>query len=195
LANSTPSRRDQILLALAEMLETSPHERITTAGLAQHLQVSEAALYRHFPSKAKMYDGLLDFVEESLFSRVRAVLEAETSAEEHCQGILLLLLGFCERNPGICRILAGDALSGENPRLHTRANQILDRLETQIKQVLREAEIRENKRTALTIAETANMLIALAEGKIRQYVRSDFARLPTAQWGQQWQILRGSLFR
>ncbi len=195
MANSTPSRRDQILLALAEMLETSPHERITTAGLAQHLQVSEAALYRHFPSKAKMYDGLLDFVEESLFSRVRAVLEAETSAEEHCQGILLLLLGFCERNPGICRILAGDALSGENPRLHTRANQILDRLETQIKQVLREAEIRENKRTALTIAETANMLIALAEGKIRQYVRSDFARLPTAQWGQQWQILRGSLFR
>lgn len=195
MANSTPSRRDQILLALAEMLETSPHERITTAGLAQHLQVSEAALYRHFPSKAKMYDGLLDFVEESLFSRVRAVLEAETSAEEHCQGILLLLLGFCERNPGICRILAGDALSGENPRLHTRANQILDRLETQIKQVLREAEIRENKRTALSIAETANMLIALAEGKIRQYVRSDFARLPTAQWGQQWQILRGSLFR
>lgn len=195
MVNSTPSRRDQILLALAEMLETSPHDRITTARLAQHLQVSEAALYRHFPSKAKMYDGLLDFVEDSLFSRVRAVLEAQTSAEEHCQGILLLLLGFCERNPGICRILAGDALSGENQRLHTRANQILDRLETQIKQVLREAEIKENKRTVLTIAETANLLIAVTEGKIRQYVRSDFARLPTTQWGQQWQILRGGLFR
>lgn len=195
MANPAPSRRDQILLALAEMLESSPHSRITTARLAQHLQVSEAALYRHFPSKAKMYDGLLDFVEDSLFSRVRAVLETETGAEDHCQGILLLLLGFCERNPGISRILAGDALIGENQRLHSRANQILDRLETQLKQVLREAEVRENKRTVLTISETANMLIALAEGKIRQYVRSDFSRLPTGQWTRQWQTLEGRLFR
>jgi TetR/AcrR family transcriptional regulator len=195
LATKTPSRHDQILAALAEMLESSPHSRITTARLAQHLNVSEAALYRHFPSKAKMYDGLLEFVEDTVFSRVRVVLDKETTAEAQCGATLTLLLSFCERNPGISRILAGDALSGETLRLHKRAAQILSRLETQIKQIFREAEVRENKRTMLSASDTAELVMALAEGKIRQFVRSDFKRLPTSQWPQQWQQISENLFR
>ncbi len=195
MATNTPSRRDQILTALAEMLESSPHGKITTARLAQHLNVSEAALYRHFPSKAKMYDGLLEFVEETIFSRVRIVLENETTAEAQCGATLTLLLSFCERNPGICRLLAGDALNGETPRLHNRAAQVLSRLETQIKQIFREAEIRENKRTVLPVGEAAELVMALAEGRIRQFIRSDFSRLPTHHWPQQWQQISKNLFR
>lgn len=189
------SRRDQILIALAEMMESSPHGRITTAALGRHLGVSEAALYRHFPSKAKMYEGLLEFIEETIFTRIRTILENEPGAEARCHAILTLVLSFCERNPGISRILAGDALTGETERLHRRAAQILDRIETQIKQVLREAEIGENKRTVMSINETAEMLLALTEGKIRQFVRSDFSRLPTAHWPQQWHQIIDNLFR
>ena len=195
MATKKPSRHDQILSALAEMLETSPHSRITTAALAQHLKVSEAALYRHFPSKAKMYDGLLEFTEDAIFSRVRTILDHEISAEARCSGILSLLLSFCERNPGICRILAGDALNGESQRLHIRATQVLDRLETQIKQIFREAEVRENKRTVLSVGETSELLVAIAEGKIRQFVRSNFTRLPTSHWPQQWRQISINLFR
>ncbi len=195
MATKTPSRHDQILTALAEMLESSPHSRITTALLARHLSVSEAALYRHFPSKAKMYDSLLEFVEDTIFSRVRVVLDKETTAEAQCGATLTLLLSFCERNPGISRILAGDALTGETLRLHKRAAQVLSRLETQIKQIFREAEIRENKRTVLSASDTTELVMALAEGKIRQFVRSDFKRLPTSHWPQQWQQISRILFR
>ncbi len=192
---TNPSRRDQILVALAEMLESTPHGKITTAALARHLGVSEAALYRHFPSKAKMYEGLLQFTEDTIFTRVRIALDKEQTAEAQCHALLVLLLSFCERNPGICRLIAGDALVGENQRLHSQATQVLDRLETQIKQIFREAEYRENKRTVLSVSEAAEMLMALAEGKVRQFVRSDFARLPTNHWAEQWQYISNNLFR
>ena len=142
-----------------------------------------------------MYDGLLEFVEDTIFSRVRVVLDKETTAEAQCGATLSLLLSFCERNPGISRILAGDALSGETLRLHKRAAQVLNRLETQIKQIFREAEVRENKRTVLSASDTAELVMALAEGKIRQFVRSDFKRLPTSQWPQQWRQINENLFR
>ncbi|RLA46464.1 MAG: nucleoid occlusion factor SlmA [Gammaproteobacteria bacterium] len=189
------SRRDQILVALAEMMESSPHGRITTAALARHLGVSEAALYRHFPSKAKMYEGLIEFIEETIFTRIRIILENEPGVEARCHAILTLVLSFCERNPGISRILSGDALTGETERLHHRAAQILDRIETQIKQIFREAEIGENKRTVMSVNETAEMLLALTEGKVRQFVRSDFSRLPTDHWPQQWHQIIDNLFR
>ena len=135
------SRKQQILQSLAEMLEATPGGRITTAGLAKQVGVSEAALYRHFPSKAKMFDGLIEFIEETVFSRINLIMGEETSTETRCDKTLLLLLTFTERNPGITRILTGDPLSGETDRLRTRVAQFFDRVELQLKQILRESEM------------------------------------------------------
>lgn len=188
-------RRQQILEALARMLEAEPGSRITTAGLAREVGVSEAALYRHFPSKSKMFEGLIEFIEETLFSRVRIILEEEQTAAEQCGKMLLLLLAFTERNPGITRILTGDAITGETDRLRQRVIQLFDRIETQLKQILREAELKEGKRTQLTAVQTANLMLSAAEGRICQYVRSGFRRSPVDGWDDQWGLLSQALFR
>ena len=177
------------------MLEASPGERITTARLAKQVGVSEAALYRHFPSKSKMFEGLIEFIEETLFSRVNIILAEESGASARCEKMLTLLLAFTERNPGITRILTGDALAGETERLHARVAQLFDRLETQLKQVLREAEMREGIRPVLTVNLAANLLLAAAEGRISQYVRSGFQRPPTEGWAEQWELLTADFFR
>jgi len=189
------SRRQQILEALAHMLETSPGARITTAALAKEVGVSEAALYRHFPSKSKMFEGLIEFIEETLFSRIGLITAEESNALVSCEKILFLLLTFCERNPGITRILTGDALAGETERLRLRVAQLFERLETQIKQVLREAEIREGVRPSLPLNAAANLLMSNAEGRIAQFVRSEFKRSPTEFWQDQWAVLVSGFFR
>ena len=183
------SRKQQILEALAHMLEVAPGTRITTSALAKAVGVSEAALYRHFPSKAKMFEGLIEFIEEVLFSRITLILSEEQKAVVRCEKILLLLIGFCEKNPGLTRILTGDALAGETERLRQRVIQLFDRLETQLKQTLREAEIKEGVRTRMTVTVTANLMLATAEGRIAQYVRSEFKRKPTENWSDQWVML------
>ena len=188
-------RRQQILEALAQMLEANPGNRITTARLAEQVGVSEAALYRHFPSKSKMFEGLIEFIEEALFSRISMILTEESTAPMRCEKMLTLLLAFTERNPGITRILTGDALAGETERLHIRVAQLFDRFETQLKQVLREAEMREGIRPVLTVSDAANLLLAAAEGRISQYVRSGFHRSPTEGWPEQWQLLMTGFFR
>lgn len=190
-----PSRRDDILQALATMLETQPGSRITTAKLAAEVGVSEAALYRHFPSKAKMFEGLIEFVEEAVFSRVAQIVEHSNNAEDAIAKLLQLLLAFTERNPGITRIFNGDALAGEHERLRARVQQFYDRLEMQLRQILREAELKEKRRTRATANATANLLMAFAEGRIGQFVRSDFKRAPTEGWDEQWPLLRELLFR
>lgn len=177
------------------MLEANPGERITTAGLAREVGVSEAALYRHFPSKSKMFEGLIEFIEETLFSRINLILADEATAERRCEKMLMLLLGFSERNPGITRLLTGDALAGETERLRLRVAQLFDRFETQLKQVLREAEMREGLRPVLSINAGSNILLAAAEGRISQYVRSGFQRPPTEHWPEQWQLLISGFFR
>ncbi len=189
-----PNRRQQILESLALMLESSPGSRITTAKLAKQVGVSEAALYRHFPSKSKMFEGLIDFVEEVIFSRVSMITKDASSAKLQCERILLLLLNFTERNPGITRILNGDALTGENDKLRMRVGQLYERLETQLKQIIREAEAREGLRTTISAQQSANMMLALAEGRIGQFVRTEFKRKPTADWADQWQQLIAGLF-
>ena len=189
-----PSRRQQILESLALMLESSPGSRITTAKLAQQVGVSEAALYRHFPSKSKMFEGLIDFVDEVIFSRITLITQDGSSAKLQCERILLLLLNFTERNPGITRILNGDALTGENEKLRNRVSQLFERLETQLKQIIREAEAREGIRTQMTAQQSANMMLALAEGRISQFVRSEFKRKPTQDWADQWQQLLSGMF-
>ncbi|UYM18259.1 nucleoid occlusion factor SlmA [Endozoicomonas euniceicola] len=189
------SRKDQILQSLAHMLETSPGVRITTSALAKEVGVSEAALYRHFPSKAKMFEGLIEFIEETLFSRIALIMDDEPEGLKRCEKILTLLLTFCERNPGLTRIINGDALAGEPDRLRHRMIQLFDRLETQIKQILREAELNESLRTRSTVGTTSNMILALAEGRISQFVRSEFKRKPTELWLDQWQDASIVVFR
>lgn len=189
------SRRDQILQALASMLESNLGERITTASLAAHIGVSEAALYRHFPSKAKMYEGLISFIDETIFSRINLIMGDFQEADKRCETIMLLVLGFAEKNPGLSRLLSGDALVGENTRLHEHMQKFFNRIETQLKQVLREAELRERKVPTQTVSAAANLLTVFLEGKIRQYVRSEFHLLPTAYWPEQWQMLQPQLLR
>lgn len=188
------SRRQHILQCLAQMLEREPGARITTAALARDVGVSEAALYRHFPSKAKMFEGLIEFIEETLFSRINRIVAEEPQAILQLEKSLALLLGFSERNPGISRLLTGDALTGETERLHQRSNQVLEKFEMQLRQIVREAEAREGLRPATTASATANLLMAIAEGRIAQFVRSGFKRLPTEQWPEQWALLAPHLF-
>ena len=188
-----PNRKQQILQALAAMLESNAGDKITTAKLAAELEVSEAALYRHFPSKARMYESLLDFVEETIFSRVTAVLNDIQDPLERCYQILLLVIIFCERNPGISRILNGDALLGENPRLRARVNQIFERIETQLRQCLRLAETEQGWRTSIPLKTAANLMLATTEGKIAQFVRADFDSNPSETWPEQWSLLVSSI--
>ena len=190
-----PRRREQILQALALMLEEDSGKRITTAALARQVGVSEAALYRHFPSKARMFEGLIDFIEESIFERITRILDDVPDAITRCGTILALLLGFAEKNPGLARVMGGDVLTGETARLRQRVNQLFERLELQLKQILREAELREGLRPTIPASAAANLLAAQAEGRISQYVRSDFKRLPTEHWEDQWSLLSAHLLR
>lgn len=190
-----PSRKEQILSALARMLEDEPGGRITTASLARHVGVSEAALYRHFPSKAKMFEGLIDFIDQSVSSRISRITSELPDAMSQIKQIMDLMLGFTGNNPGITRLLNGDALTGENERLRQRIGQFYDRLESQLKQILRDAEFKENLRTRSTPSITANLLLAVIEGRIAQFVRSGFRDLPTEDWNEQWQLLQDIIFR
>ncbi len=188
------SRRDHILQALAAMLENQPGGRITTAALAKEVGVTEAALYRHFPSKAKMFEGLIEFIEQVLFSNVTRILGEHTDARLRIDQILRLILLFTERNPGITRVLNGDALIGEHERLQARVTQLFERLETQLRQILRDAELREKLGTAIPSVPAANLLLSVVEGRISQFVRSGFRRPPTENWDAQWQYLQATLF-
>ncbi|MCW8919041.1 MAG: nucleoid occlusion factor SlmA [Gammaproteobacteria bacterium] len=190
-----PSRRQQILEALARELEQSPGERITTAGLARAVGVSEAALYRHFPSKAKMFEGLIEFLEETVFGLSSRILNDDKRAAVRCEKILTLVLGFAARNPGISRILMGEALTGETERLRLRIGQFFDRIETQLKQVLREGELAGELREGGNIGAIANLMLAMVEGRINQYVRSRFKRSPMVEWEAQWALLAAPVFR
>ena len=192
-AGNKKSRKDQILQALARMLETSPGERITTAALAKEVGVSEAALYRHFPSKARMFEGLIKFIEETLFLRISRILNEESSAEVRCQKILTLLLTFSDKNPGMTRLLTGDALAGETARLRVRIVQFYSRLESQLKQILREAQIRENLKATVSPTALANLLLASVEGRLTQFVRSEFQQSPLENWDTQWEFLSRNL--
>mgnify|MGYP000197369264 CR=1 FL=1 len=194
MAGKRGSRAQEILQALARMLESSRGGRITTAALAAEIGVSEAALYRHFPSKTRMYEGLIDFIEETIFARVRTIVADEPDAVNQCYRILSLVLAFSEKNPGITRILNGDALTGETDRLHDRMAQFFDRLESQLKQTLREAEIRDGLKLTVPVTVAANLMLVTAEGKISQFVRSGFKQLPTENWLDHWSLLTAQMF-
>ena len=188
-------RRQEILETLADMLEKSPGGRVTTSALAEQVGVSEAALYRHFPSKTKMFEGLIEFIEDTLFTRISLIIKEQQTALLQCERILTLLLGFAEKNPGITRLMTRDILNGETERLRIRVSQLFDRLETQLKQILREAELKEQQRVQIPVAAAANLMMAAAEGRLMQFVRSEFKRSPTAGSSQQWQLLTQGFLR
>ncbi|MDN7125585.1 nucleoid occlusion factor SlmA [Pseudidiomarina terrestris] len=188
-----PNRKEQILGTLAAMLETSPGQRITTKNLAAELGVSEAALYRHFPSKARMFEGLIEFTEEAVLSRINQVMEVEKDTLIRCEMMLRVVLTFVERNPGITRILTGDALMGEHDRLRSRVQNLFAKIESNLKQALRERRLRENVQSRLDEAVLANLLMAYADGKIAQFVRSEFKQTPTTEFDAQWQTIAHQL--
>ena len=192
---ATPNRREQILQALAHMLQHQAGQRITTKSLAAEVGVSEAALYRHFPSKARMFEGLIDFIEQTLLSRINLILKEEKETLVRCERIMQLLLLFAERNPGITRILTGDALQGEHERLRERVTHMFDKLESQLKQVLRERKLREGVGFSVDESQLANLLLAYVEGRLSQFMRSQFRLLPTANFETQWGFIHNQLLQ
>ena len=173
-------RRVQILQALATMLEQPGAERVTTAALAAKLDVSEAALYRHFASKAQMFEGLIEFVEQTVFGLSNQITERETQPAARVGKIITMLLQFGEKNPGMARVMVGDALVFENERLHQRMNQLFDKLESTFKQALR--ELGEASGSAAPTADAnvrASVLVSFCIGRLQRYARSGFKRMPT----------------
>jgi TetR/AcrR family transcriptional regulator len=173
-------RRIQILQALAGMLEQPGAERVTTSALAARLDVSEAALYRHFASKAQMFEGLIEFIEQSVFTLVNQIIERETVHAVRLQKIVTLVLQFAEKNPGMTRVMAGDALVFENERLQERMNQFFDKLEASLKQTLREASATTSTETPTVDAQVrASFITAFMLGRLQRFSRSGFKRPPT----------------
>ena len=189
MAKKPGERKLQILHVIAEMLQDPAGERITTAALAKKLDVSEAALYRHFASKAQMFEGLIEFIEESLFTVINQIATTEEAGLKQVQMIVSLVLGFAQKNRGLTRVLIGDALVFENERLQTRINLLLDRIETSLKQSLRIAATQGALPADHGFAAHANLLRCFALGRLHQFAKGGFKDDPLAQWPQQWALL------
>ncbi|MCF9593224.1 nucleoid occlusion factor SlmA [Vibrio parahaemolyticus] len=188
------NRREEILQALAQMLESAEGaSRITTAKLAKQVGVSEAALYRHFPSKARMFEGLIEFIEEALMTRINRILDDEKDTLERIRMVMHLILAFSERNPGLTRILSGHALMFENERLRERINQLFERIKTQLRQILRERKIREGKSFPVEERILAAQILGQVEGSLNRFVRSDFKYQPTANFDEYWALLSAQI--
>lgn len=185
-------RRVEILQTLAQMLETPRWEKITTAALAARLDVSEAALYRHFASKAQMYEGLIQFIEDTLFGLINRIGAEEPSGLKQVEKMMTMLLGFAQKNPGMTRVLIGDALVHENERLQARINQLLDRVEASLKQSLRFAAQQGEVPESTDGAAYANLLLGIVVGRWHQFAKSGFKRDPMALWAVHWTCILNS---
>jgi TetR/AcrR family transcriptional regulator len=173
-------RRVQILETLATMLQEPGAERITTAALAAKLDVSEAALYRHFASKAQMFEGLIEFIEQSVFSLVNQIVEREPNPAVQVQRVMQVVLQFGEKNPGMTRVMVGDALVFENERLVVRMNQFFERIESQLRQSLRaQADSAGSSTPTVDANAQASALTSFAIGRLQRFARSGFRKLPT----------------
>ena len=182
-------RKLQILQTLARMLEQPAAEKITTASLAANLEVSEAALYRHFASKAQMFEGLIEFIEATLFSLINKLTGEEKSAVRQIEGIMSLLLGFASKNPGMTRVLIGDALINENERLQIRINQLHDRVEATLKQALRFGVSEGETSADVDVVAEANLLMCYVTGRWHQFAKSGYKRDPMEHWEAQRRAL------
>ena len=187
-------RKQQILETLAHMLENPAGEKITTAALAAKLGLSEAALYRHFASKAQMFEGLIEFIELSIFGVINKIMKDETDGAKQVHLIVNMLLKFAEKNPGMTRVLIGDALVNEVARLQARMNQLYSRIETSLKQSLRIAEIGSDKKTDAQKTDTeaqANLLLCYVLGKWQLFVKSGFKKKPSEFAQSQFNLIAG----
>ena len=190
MATAKPGERKlQILQTVAEMLEQPKSEKITTAALAAKLDISEAALYRHFASKAQMFEGLIEFIEQTVFGLINKISSEESDGLKQVEGIVGLLLGFAQKNRGMTRVLIGDALVNENERLQLRINQFLDRVEATLKQSLRIAASQGKLANEADAGALSNLLVCYVIGRWQQFGKSGFTRDPMAQWPQQWALL------
>ncbi len=189
MAAKPGERKLQILQAIAEMLEQPKGEKITTAQLAARLELSEAALYRHFASKAQMFEGLIEFIEQTVFGLINKITAEETDGMKQAEGIVALLLGFARKNRGMTRVLTGDALVNEDQRLQARINQLLDRIETTLKQAVRIAVTQKELPEDTDAGARANVLLCYVIGRWQLFAKSGYARDPMEQWPQQWPIL------
>jgi len=192
MAEKTGDRKGQILQTLAQMLENPAGEKATTAALAARLGVSEAALYRHFRGKAEMFEGLIGFIEQTLFALVNKITSEEKSGVRQLETILGILLAFAQKNRGMTRVLVGDALVNEDERLQTRINQLHDRLEAALKQALRFGVSQGEIAQEVDIAAQANLMMSFVMGRWHQFARSGFKRDPVELWAKQWrQMMEG----
>jgi len=194
MAEKTGDRKDQILQTLAEMLENPAGEKVTTAALAARLMVSEAALYRHFRGKAEMFDGLIEFIEQTLFALINKITGEEKSGVRQLEAMLGIMLAFAQKNRGMTRVLVGDALVNEDERLQTRISQLHDRLEAALKQALRFGVSEQEIAQEVDIAAQANLMMSFVVGRWHQFARSGFKRDPVELWAKQWrQLMEGVL--
>ncbi len=171
-------RKLQILQALAQMLEQPRSEKITTAALARHLSLSEAALYRHFASKAQMFEGLIEFIESSIFGLINQIAEKEENGLLQAQSTAMLILNFAEKNPGMTRVMIGDALINEDARLQSRMNQFFDRVELALKQCMKIAVTQEQFRED-NINSRSNLMMSYLIGRLFRFVKTQFKQNPT----------------
>ncbi|MBL4606593.1 MAG: nucleoid occlusion factor SlmA [Pseudomonadales bacterium] len=186
-------KRQLILNSLANILGKNPGGRVTTAKLATEVGMSEAAIYRHFPSKTKIFEGLIDQVEETLFSSLSDLRRDANNALDYCEQALSTILSFSEANPGMSRILSGDALTGKAERLRSKALEMNERLEALLSKTISDAE-EEGMVSSMPASAAANLIFSAMEGRISQFVRSGFKRMPTTNWQLQWQHLSQNLF-
>jgi TetR/AcrR family transcriptional regulator len=189
MATKPGERKLQILQTLAQMLEKPSAEKITTAALAAKLDVSEAALYRHFASKAQMFEGLISFIEETIFGLVNKITAEQASGLAQIEAVLVMLLGFAKKNPGMTRVLIGDALVNEDDRLQARINQLHDRLEAALKQALRFGVSQKEIAQDVDVAAHANVLMSFVIGRWHLFAKSGFKRDPAELWAKQWRLL------
>jgi TetR/AcrR family transcriptional regulator len=185
MAAKPGERKLQILQNLAEMLQKPQGEKITTASLAARIGVSEAALYRHFASKAQMFEGLIEFIEQTLFGLINKITSEENSGVKQLEAVLPLLLGFAQKNPGMTRVLIGEVLVNEDSRLQTRINQLHDRLEATLKQSLRLAASQQEIPAEIDAAAQANLMMSFVVGRWHQFAKSGFKREPMEFWAAQ----------
>ena len=192
MTEKTGERKDQILQTLAQMLENPAGEKATTAALAARLGVSEAALYRHFKGKAEMFEGLIEFIEQTLFGLINKITGDEKSGLRQLEAIMGVMLAFAQKNRGMTRVLVGDALVNEDERLQTRINQLHDRLEAALKQALRFGVSQQEIAQEVDIAAQANLLMSYVTGRWHQFAKSGFKRDPVELWPKQWrQLMEG----
>ena len=188
----TGERKTQILQTLAQMLENPAAEKVTTASLAARLEVSEAALYRHFSGKAQMFEGLIEFIEQTLFALINKITSEEKSGLRQIEAIVGVLLGFAQKNRGMTRVLIGDALVHEDERLQARINQLHDRIEAAVKQAVRFGVTQHELHAEIDANAFANLVLSFVIGRWHQFAKSGFKRDPVELWPKQWrQLLEG----